>query len=129
MNAMAEAFWLRALHVAEARGLLPANRSSLTPGELAAEVARRGEDRLTRLVDGWYYPASYGRIRGVLSDEEASRLVAALESGIIQKEIALEEIAAAEIPVPTVGNPSVDREMDCELCGFPRTPSPWEHGA
>jgi len=124
VTAMAEALWLRALHVADARGLLPANRSPLTPGELAAAVARRGEDRLARLVDGWYYPASYGRVRGVLSDEEAGRLVAALEA-----EIAPAEIAPAEIALPAVENPPAHRERDCELCGFPLTPSPWEHGA
>ncbi len=121
---MPEALWLRALHVADARGLLPANRSRLTPGEIAAEVARRGEDRLGRLVDGWYYPASYGRVRGVLSDEEASRLVAALE-----EELALAKIAPAEIALPAVQNLPAHRETDCELCGFPLTPSPWEHGA
>jgi hypothetical protein len=115
VTAMAEALWLRALHVADARGLLPANRSPLTPAELAAAVARRGEDWLARLVDGWYYPASYGRVRGVLSDEEASRLVAALEA----------EIAPAEIAMPAaVENPPAHRETDCELCGFPLTPSP-----
>ncbi len=124
MTAMAEALWFRALHVAEARGLLPANRSPLTPGELAAEVARRGEDRLARLVDGWYYPASYGRVRGVLSDEEASRLVAALEA-----EIVLAEFAPAEIALPPVENPPAHRETHCELCGLPLTPSPQEHGA
>jgi hypothetical protein len=111
---MTEALWLRALHVADARGLLPANRSPLTPGELAAEVARRGEDWLARLVDGWYYPASYGRVRGDLSDEEASRLVAALEA----------EITPAEIAPAAVENPSARRQMDCELCGFPLPPSP-----
>ncbi len=110
MIEMADALWLRALQAADARGLLPANRSPLTPGELAAAVARRGEDRLTRLVDGWYYPASYGRIRGVLSDEEACRLVADLEAEIVLAETAPREIAR---PAP------VRRETDCELCGFP----------
>lgn len=116
MTALAEALWLRALHVADARGLLPANRSRLTPGELAAVVARRGEVRLAQLVDGWYYPASYGRVRGVLSDEEASRLVAALEA-----EVAPAEIAPPEIVPPIVENPQAQRERDCELCGFPIT--------
>ena len=124
MSALAEALWLRALHAADARGLLPANRAPLTPGELAAEVARRGEDRLARLVEGWYYPASYGRVRGVLSDAEASRLVAALEA-----QIALGEIAPAEIALPAVENPPAQRGTDCELCGFPRPPSRPEHGA
>jgi hypothetical protein len=116
VTALAEALWLRALHVADARGLLPANRSPLTPGELAAEVARRGEVRLAQLVDGWYYPASYGRVRGVLSDEEASRLVAALEA-----EVAPAEIAPPEIVPPIVENPPAHRAADCELCGFPLT--------
>jgi hypothetical protein len=126
---MAEALWLRALHVADARGLLPANRSRLTPGEIAAEVARRGEDRLARLVDGWYYPASYGRVRGVLSDEEASRVVAALEAELALAEIALAEIAPAEIALPAVQNLPAHRETECELCGLPLTPSPSERGA
>lgn len=121
MTAVAEALWLRALHVADARGLLPAHRSSLTPGELAAEVARRGEDRLARLVDGWYYPASYGRVHGVLSDEEANRLVAALETEIALAEIAPVEIAPAEIALTAVENPPAHRETKCELCGFPLT--------
>jgi len=116
VTAMAEALWLRALHVADVRGLLPANRSPLTPGELAAEAARRGEDRLARLVHGWYYPASYGRARGVLSDEEATRLVAALETEIAQAEVARPKFAS-----PAVENPPAQREMDCVLCGFPLT--------
>jgi hypothetical protein len=120
---MAEALWLRALHVANARGLLPANRSPLTPGELAAEVARRGEDRLAHLVDGWYYPASYGHARGVLSDEEAGRLVALLEAGIAQAEISPPEIA-----LPAVENPSPDRATDCELCGSPLDSRPGNAG-
>jgi hypothetical protein len=124
VTAMAEALWLRALHVADARGLLPANRSPLTPGELAAEVARRGEDRLARLVDGWYYPASYGRVRGALSDEEATRLVAALEGEIAPAQTELPEIA-----LPAVEDPPPHRETDCELCGSPLPLSPWEHGA
>jgi len=117
MTELTEALWLRALHVADARGLLPAMRFPLTPGELAAEAARRGEDRLTRLVDGWYYPASYGRGRGVLSDEEANRLVASLEA-----EIAPAEIARPEITLPQVESPPPHRDTDCDLCGFPITP-------
>lgn len=124
MTAPAEALWLRALRVAAARGLLPANRSRLTPGELAAEVARRGEDRLVRLVGGWYYPASYGHVRGMLSEEEAGRLVTSLEA-----EIASAEVAPAEIALPSREAPPVRRQRDCELCGSPLTPSPWEHGA
>lgn len=118
MTATAEALWLRALRVADARGLLPANRSSLTPGELAAEAARRGENRLTRFVDGWYYPASYGRLRGMLSDEEAARLVAVLEA-----ERALVEAASAKNAPPPAEKPPVRRTWDCELCGLPLPPS------
>ncbi len=124
---MAEALWLRALRVAEARGLLPAHRTTLTPGELATEVARRGEDRLARLVDGWYYPASYGRVRGVFSDEEANRLVAALEAEIAPAKIARDELAPAEIALPAVEKSPAQRETDCELCGFPRTPGLSKH--
>ena len=111
---MAEALWLRALQVADARGLLPASRSALTPGELAAEAARRGEDRLARLVNGWYYPASYGRVRGVLSDDEAGHLVAALEA-----EIALAETAPAKIALPAAESPPARRKTRCQLCGLP----------
>jgi hypothetical protein len=124
VTALAEALWSRALRVADARGLLPATSSSLTPAELAAEVARRGEDRLARLVDGWYYPASYGRIHGVLSDEEANHLVAALEA-----ELAPAQIAPPKVAPPPVEDPPARRKTDCELCGFPLMPSSWEHGA
>jgi len=124
VTATAEALWSRALHVAQARGLLPVHRASLTPGEVAAEVARRGEDRLARLVDGWYYAASYGRARGALSDEEAVRLVAALEAGIGQHAIASEDVSPAETATPASETPSRKRGVDCELCGAPRASSP-----
>ncbi len=114
MNATTEALWLRALRVVTARGLLPENRTPLTPGELAAAAARRGENRLARLVDGWYYPASYGRVRGALTDEEAGRLVAALEA-----EVAPAEIVPDEIALPAVAQPPARRQAECELCGFP----------
>ena len=117
MNATAEALWLRALQVVGARGLLPAHRSPLTPGELAAEAARRGEDRLLELVVGWYYPASYGQTRGVLSDEDAARLVAALESGIAPREIAPTPVAPPVVEKPRPAR----RPADCELCGSPLT--------
>lgn len=112
MNAAAVAIWLRALRAADARGLLPPKRSGLTPGELAAEVARHGEDRLLRLVQGWYYPTSYGRVRGALSDEEADRLVAALEAEVVPVEIAPPPPVAEQPPPPPP-------QMNCELCGFP----------
>ena len=114
MSAPADVLWLRAVRAADARGLLPANRSPLTPGELAAEVARRGEDRLTRLVDGWYYPASYGRIRGTLSDDEAVRIVAALEA-----DIAPVALVQPQIVPPVSAPPRVQRIPTCELCGRP----------
>ncbi len=119
MTAAVEALWSRALRAANARGLLPGNKSRLTPGELAAEVARRGEDRLVRLVDAWYYPASYGHVHGMLSDEEATGLVAAIEA-----QNASMEIAPAEIAPPPVEKPPLQRPPDCELCGFPLTPAP-----
>jgi hypothetical protein len=118
VSALTESLWLRALHVAEARGLLPPKRSSLTPGELAAEAAQRGEARLVRLVDGWYYPASYGRVRGALTDEEAGRIVAALEAGI-----ASVESAPAYVASPVVEPPPVRRLATCELCGTPLPPN------
>ena len=77
---MNEALWTRALRAADARGLLPAKRSSLTPRELAAVAAQRGEDRLALLVENWYYPASYGRTDGMLSNAQAGRLVDDLEA-------------------------------------------------
>jgi hypothetical protein len=112
--ATAETLWLRAVRAAEARGLLPANRSRLTPKELAAEVTRRGDDRLNRLVEGWYYPASYGRIHGALSDEEAIRIIAALEA----------EVARTEIGRPQTRPHAVEKrrpqgKAECELCGVP----------
>jgi hypothetical protein len=112
VTATVAALWSRALRAADARGLLPPNRSGLTAAELAAEAARRGDDRLAQLVDGWYYPRSYGRVRGALSDEEANRLVAALEA----------EIARPEIALPVAQNPPTSRLMLCELCGSPLPP-------
>jgi hypothetical protein len=121
VNGPAVAIWLRAVRAAGARGLLPAQRSGLTPGELAAEVARNGEDRLVRLVQGWYYPRSYGRVAGALSDEEADRLVRALEA----------EVTAVEIAPPPVAEqpPLPPPRMNCELCGFPVTAGPRTHRA
>ncbi|MFN2461724.1 MAG: hypothetical protein ABR591_13750 [Candidatus Velthaea sp.] len=116
MTATATALWLRALHAAGARGLLPANALRLTPGELAAEVAQRGDNRLARLVDGWYYPTSYGRVRGALSDEEADRLVASLEADIMPAEAALPDVA------PPVEKLPAPRLTFCQLCGFPVPP-------
>ncbi len=124
MTAIVEALWLRALQVVRARGLLPANKTALTPGELAAEVERRGEDRLTRLVDGWYYPASYGRVRGWLSDEDAGRLVAELEAENALAEAVPAQTAPAKIAPPVIADPPARRETNCELCGVPVSPDP-----
>jgi hypothetical protein len=114
VSATTEALWLRALGALSARGLLPANKSRLTSRELGTEVARRGDDRLARLVDGWYYPASYGGVRGVLSDEDATRLVAELEENITPVEFVPREMLR-----PGVENRPSRREPGCELCGFP----------
>ena len=114
MNDRAATLWLRVLRAAEKRGLLPVQRSRLTPRELAVEAARRGEDRLARLVDGWYYPTSFGRVRGALSDEEADRLVAELEAEIVPADISRAEI------MPTVReHRQAFRLACCELCGSP----------
>lgn len=115
MNAAAAGLWLRALRAVDARGLLPATKSALTPAELAAAVARHGEDRLTRLVQGWYYPTSYGRAAGALTDDDASRLVAALEA---------EVVVVAVPPAPVTKPPPPVRTSNCEMCGFPLPPSP-----
>ena len=109
MSAAAESLWLRAIRAADARGLLPEDKSPLTPGELAAEAARQGEDRLVTLVDGWYYPTSYGRVHGRLSDEEAGRIVATLESEI-----------KPESNAPRQAKTAPSRpEVNCALCGAP----------
>ena len=120
MTASHAAVWLRAVHAAGALGLLPAKPAGLTPAELAAEVEQRGEDRLARLVAGWYYPTSYGRAAGALSDEEAFRLVASLEAEVV------------EVPIPPapVAPPAPPRRpRNCELCGLPLPPSPDDRGA
>jgi hypothetical protein len=110
MTATPEALWLRAVHAADALGLLPANRARLTPAELAAEVARRGENRLVRLVHGWYYPMSYGNIRGPLSDEEAARLVSELEAEIAPPKI---------VSLPAAEEAPTSRPRRCDLCRAP----------
>lgn len=114
MIARTEALWLRALRAADARGLLPANEARYTPAELASEAARRGDDRLAQFVDGWYYPASFGRIGGVLSDDDAGRLVAALETDVA---------GVAFASVPPVEDPPRLRKIECDLCGSPVAPS------
>lgn len=114
MMSTIEALWQRALKALGARGLLPASKS-LTPGELAADVANRGEDRLSRLVKGWYYPASYGQIRGMLTNEEAAGIVAALEA-----EVEIVKKEPAKTIAPREGT-SKRRAPRCDLCGSPLT--------
>lgn len=118
MRATVETLWSRALRAANERGLLPSNRSRLTPGELGAEAERRGEGRLAQLVDGWYYPASYGRIRGILSDEEAARIVVALETAA-GSESSPQQETGAESERAEVEASGLARTIDCQLCGFP----------
>lgn len=111
---MKETLWSRALRAADARGLLPIKRTSLTPRELAAHAVRRGEDRLALLVERWYYPASYGRVAGVFTDDEAAGIVAALESDaeLMKPARVREEVRAA--PVAPAPRPRISY---CDLCG------------
>ena len=120
MSPVSAALWLRALHAAGARGLLPVEAAGLTPAELAAEVRGRGEERLAVLVHGWYYPSSYGQAAGALSDEEALQVVVALEAEVVEVPLAR--------PAPVAQPPPPRRPQSCELCGFPLPPSP-ERGA
>ncbi|MBV8355260.1 MAG: hypothetical protein JO101_08075 [Candidatus Eremiobacteraeota bacterium] len=115
-----ETLWLRALKAVDARGVLPSSTATLTPGEIASEVARRGDDRLARIVAGWYYPASYGRERGTLTDDEVDKIVSTLEAeNSLARAVEeatnppLAEPAPAELPKPA------PRLSSCELCGFP----------
>ncbi|MBV8600968.1 MAG: hypothetical protein JO359_05305 [Candidatus Eremiobacteraeota bacterium] len=109
MSSRVEALWLRAVRAAQGRKLLPPARASLTPSELAAEAARRGEDRLQRLVEGWYYPVSFGHANGALSDNEAMELVAAIEA----------EAPPPERPAAPPKPPRPPRVPRCQLCGAP----------
>jgi len=108
----AEALWLRALRAAGARGLVPKTKT-LTPKEVAAEAARRGEERLTKLVKGWYYPRSYGRTDGAMSDEEVARVVAALEA----EAAALEKKQEKPPPRAATPPPVLTQPLRCDLCG------------
>jgi hypothetical protein len=117
---MNEALWSRAVRAADARGLLPVKRESLTPRELAAQASLRGEERLARLVEGWYYPRSYGHVRGVLTDEEADNIVAAMEA---ESETASARIARAERAAPLSEPPAKPRVSYCDLCGRPVIPT------
>jgi len=107
-----QALWLRAVRAADARGLVPGNRAALTPGEVAAEASLRGEHRLAELVNRWYYPSSYGRVPGTLSDDDAARIVATLEA-----ENAITK--AAEARAPAVKKPRAPTPINCDLCGSP----------
>ncbi|MBV9438696.1 MAG: hypothetical protein JOZ24_01755 [Candidatus Eremiobacteraeota bacterium] len=123
MNASAEALWLRALDAVQARGLLPTNRALFTPAELAAEAALRGEERLMRLVAAWYYPASYGRRTGTLSEADVEELVAALEAERGFAPVAeAEEPAAPELP-PLPEERGALRLALCDLCAAPLPPT------
>jgi hypothetical protein len=115
MSTTTPTLWSRAVRATAARGLLPIDHSALTPAELSAAAAQRGERRLVKLVDAWYYPSSYGGVRGAMSDEEAARLVAALESEIVPAEI---------VPPAAAPKPSPRRLTRCDLCGFPLPPPP-----
>ncbi|MGH7716238.1 MAG: hypothetical protein ACREML_09615 [Vulcanimicrobiaceae bacterium] len=110
-----EALWLRAVKAVSVRGLLPDNASSLTPRELGDEVARRGDERLLQLAISWYYPASYGHVRGQLSNEEAMRLVVALESENVLAEAGPEQ----GVPPPAKIPRSRLKAKSCDLCGLP----------
>ena len=115
MNPAAESLWARALRAADARGLLPGNKRQFTPAELASEARIRGEDRLTRLVRQWYYPLSYGRTLGALTDEEAERIVASLEREVVKSQGRVETPA----PKPIGMTVPVRRKPKCDLCGRP----------
>lgn len=121
MTDAAEALWLRALRALTARGVLPGSRLSYTPGELARLAADRGEKRLRRLVDAWYYPRSYGRLRGALSDEEAETIVEALEASVGLA--AVEQVEASpRIAMPEPEPDPPPRFTSCDLCGTPLPP-------
>ena len=107
-----ETLWLRALRAADARGLVPTTKT-LTPKEVAAEAARRGEVRLAQLVKGWYYPRSYGRTDGVMSEEEVGRIVAALEA----EAALLKKTKEKPAPRPVAPLPSPRQPVRCDLCG------------
>jgi hypothetical protein len=110
---MNQTLWIRALRAADARGLLVPKSSSLTPRELAAEAALRGDNRLALLVEGWYYPASYGRVHGVLTEEQAERIVSALEA---ETELA-KAVRERETKAPAPEEPPKPRIAFCDLCG------------
>ncbi len=115
MATVNDALWSRALRALDARGLLPTHRASLTPRELAVHVARRGEDRLTLLVDGWYYPASYGRTDGTLAYDQAANIVAAFESE--NEAVQMQRVALDVVQPAAAEPPRRPRIVFCDLCG------------
>lgn len=116
---MNETLWMRALRAADARGLIPRERASLTPREVAVAAAERGDDRLALLVDGWYYPASYGRARGALTEEQAASIVSSLEA---QAAMANVEHRHAD-PIAQNIDRAPQRFLSCDLCGRALAPS------
>jgi hypothetical protein len=110
-----QSLWLRAKRAADVRGIISKSKS-LTPKEIADDVALRGDDRLARLVDGWYYPKSYGHVPGSLSEEEVKRIVASLEADAVRPEVAAPKTEDAVVEAPPPPRPAL-----CECCGFPLT--------
>lgn len=132
MNASAEGLWMRAVRAVNARRRLSANKS-LTPAEVAAEAARAGDDRLARLVTGWYYPSSYGSAPGQLSDDDARKVVEALEADASMNEVPATPPIHVTVPKAEPQRPR--KPALCELCGaalademFQRSPSPSKIG-
>lgn len=115
MNVSRERLLSRALHAEDVRGHLPASKS-LTPAELAREAARRGDDRLARLVTDWYYPASYGHTTGSLSEREAIAIVEALEEAASASKPRQSTQAPAPVAVEVRQTRTPTR---CDLCGEP----------
>ena len=110
-----QSLWLRAKRAADVRGIISKSKS-LTPKEVADDAALRGDDRLARLVYGWYYPNSYGHIPGTISEEEVNRIVTSLEADAIRPEAAARKSEEPEIEAPPPPRPAL-----CECCGFPLT--------
>ncbi|MBV8582094.1 MAG: hypothetical protein JOZ86_15830 [Candidatus Eremiobacteraeota bacterium] len=108
----AEALWRRALLAVAARGLVPTKAAALTPAELARAARDAGDDRLVQLVEGFYYPARYGDTAGALSDDDALRLVVALESDAPQVKRRFVNLRFAEATPPSAADATL-----CDVCG------------
>lgn len=105
---MKEPLWLRVLAALDDRGLLPDGSATLTPAEIADRIEdASARDLVHRFVWSYHYPAEYGRLQGALTDVEAERLVASLES---------QASGAAE------GRPGAPQS--CSICGRKLTESP-----